>query len=164
MFLDNDMEEEDGENRYATGSTSAGAFNESNGNWLRFMEYGDSSSNHTSNSSSTRKVLSMRQRLNHNKTRGGNGLDSSTTNPTQGPASGRDATEEDMDKFNEYRMEEGEEREGESTALSKVDRIEQSFRHSTPVHYEKPELVAECVWEVFPDELNCCFDFGLVVG
>ena len=47
---------------------------------------------------------------------------------------------------------------------TKQERIEASFSASTPIHHEKPELVAEAVWEVLPDELACCFDFGVVVG
>ena len=47
---------------------------------------------------------------------------------------------------------------------TKQERIEASFSASTPTHHEKPELVAEAVWEVLPDELACCFDFGVVVG
>ena len=46
---------------------------------------------------------------------------------------------------------------------SKLDRIEKSFSHSTPVHRDSPSLVAECVWEVFPEETCCCFDYGLIV-
>lgn len=46
---------------------------------------------------------------------------------------------------------------------TKQERIEASFSTAVPTHREKPELVAEAVWEVFPDELACCFDFGVVV-
>lgn len=168
LFLDDDMEEEEGEAKYAGGSASASAAIESNGNWLRFMEYGDSAVQYRSNASSSKKILQSRQSLNHSESRSGNELGSSTANPMQGISSSRSAMEEDIFDHN-HLVERGEEEVGEgeeakSSTLSKVDRIEQSFRHSTPVHRDKPDLVAECVWEVLPDELNCCFDFGLVVG
>ena len=38
-----------------------------------------------------------------------------------------------------------------------------SFSSATPVHKEKPDLVAECVWEILPDEDACCFDYGMIV-
>ena len=48
---------------------------------------------------------------------------------------------------------------------TRTERIEHSFSHTPPVHKDKSKsVVAECVWEVFPDEVNSCFDFGLVVG
>ena len=51
-----------------------------------------------------------------------------------------------------------------SSELSRIERIEKSFVHSTPIHKDRPnEVVAECVWEVFPDSLLSCFDYGLVV-
>ena len=162
LFLDDDMEEEEGGNRYAGGSTSASAASESNGNWLRFMEYGDSAVQHPSNSSSSRKVSQVRQLLNRGEVGSGTGLGSSTTHSTQGTSNDRNAMEEDASEHDDHQ--EDEEVGEESTTLSKVDRIEQSFHHFTPVHRDKPDLVAECVWEVLPDELNCCFDFGLVVG
>ena len=46
---------------------------------------------------------------------------------------------------------------------SKTDRIKKSFSSATPVHKEKPDLVAECVWEILPDEDACCFDYGMIV-
>lgn len=162
LFLDDDMEEEEGGSRYAGGSTSASAASESNGNWLRFMEYGDSAVQHPSNSSSSRKVSQVRQLLNRGEVGSGTGLGSSTTHSTQGTSNDRNAMEEDASEHDDHQ--EDEEVGEESTTLSKVDRIEQSFHHFTPVHRDKPDLVAECVWEVLPDELNCCFDFGLVVG
>jgi len=45
----------------------------------------------------------------------------------------------------------------------KAERIEASFI-PTLKHKDKPELVAEAVWEVLPDEIGNCFDFGVVVG
>ena len=48
---------------------------------------------------------------------------------------------------------------------TRTERIERSFIHNPPIHKDKSKnVVAECVWEVLPDELNSCFDFGLVVG
>lgn len=47
---------------------------------------------------------------------------------------------------------------------TKVERIEQSFAPAPLKHKDKPELVAEAVWEVFPDEIGNCFDFGVVVS
>ena len=48
---------------------------------------------------------------------------------------------------------------------SRVERIEQSFARSAPVHKDPSKhVVAECVWEVLPDEVCSCFDYGLVVG
>ena len=48
---------------------------------------------------------------------------------------------------------------------TRTERIEHSFSRTPPVHKDKSKsVVAECVWEVFPDEVNSCFDFGLVVG
>ena len=47
---------------------------------------------------------------------------------------------------------------------SRIERIERSFVHSTPIHKDRSkEVVAECVWEVLPDSLLSCFDYGLVV-
>ena len=46
---------------------------------------------------------------------------------------------------------------------TKQERIEASFSATVPTHREKPELVAEAVWEVLPDAIGCCFDFGVVV-
>lgn len=45
----------------------------------------------------------------------------------------------------------------------KLDRIEKSFSPSTPIHRDSPSLVAECIWEVLPEESCCCFDYGLIV-
>ena len=53
--------------------------------------------------------------------------------------------------------------EADKDVESKTDRIEKSFSNATPVHKEKPELVAECVWEILPDEDACCFDYGMIV-
>ena len=53
--------------------------------------------------------------------------------------------------------------EADKDVESKPDRIEKSFSNATPVHKEKPKLVAECVWEILPDEDACCFDFGMIV-
>ena len=39
-----------------------------------------------------------------------------------------------------------------------------SFTPAPLKHKDKPELVAEAVWEVFPDEIGNCFDFGVVVS
>ena len=47
---------------------------------------------------------------------------------------------------------------------TKVERIEQSFAPAPLKHKDKPELVAEAVGEVFPDEIGNCFDFGVVVS
>ena len=47
---------------------------------------------------------------------------------------------------------------------TKVERIEQSFAPAPLKHKDKLELVAEAVWEVFPDEIGNCFDFGVVVS
>ena len=57
----------------------------------------------------------------------------------------------------------GMEEERSEITEPKLDRIEKSFSHSTPVHRDSPSLVAECVWEVFPEESCCCFDYGLIV-
>ena len=53
--------------------------------------------------------------------------------------------------------------EADKAVESKTDRIEKSFSNATPAHKEKPELVAECVWEILPDEDACCFDYGMIV-
>jgi hypothetical protein len=46
----------------------------------------------------------------------------------------------------------------------KVERIENSFHFpSHLVHKDKPELRAEAVWEVFPDELLSCYQYGVIV-
>ena len=44
----------------------------------------------------------------------------------------------------------------------RIERIEHSFSHNTPTHKNK-NVVAETVWEVLPDEICSCFDYGLVV-
>ena len=82
---------------------------ESQGSWLRFLEYGEGSTQRDENSEANKMA------------------------------------EEDKD------------------VESKMDRIEKSFSNATPVHKEKPELVAECVWEILPDEDACCFDYGMIV-
>lgn len=46
--------------------------------------------------------------------------------------------------------------------MNRIERIEHSFVHSTPINKNK-NVVAEAVWEVLPDETCCCFDYGLVV-
>ena len=88
---------------------TSGEGRESQGSWLRFLEYGEGST----------------------------------------PRDERNATnkmaEEDKD------------------VESKTDRIEKSFSNATPVHKEKPNVVAECVWEVLPDDDACCFDYGMIV-
>ena len=51
----------------------------------------------------------------------------------------------------------------EPSNTTRKERIEKSFTHGPLVHKEKKDVVAEEVWEVFPDEDCCCFDYGLVV-
>ena len=48
-------------------------------------------------------------------------------------------------------------------ASTKKERIEQSFAPFPLIHPDNPNVVAEAVWEVLPDEVNACFDYRLVV-
>ena len=50
-----------------------------------------------------------------------------------------------------------------SPASSKKERIEQSFAPIPLTRPDNPNVVAEAVWEVLPDEVSACFDYRLVV-
>ena len=49
-------------------------------------------------------------------------------------------------------------------ASTKKERIEQSFAPIPLTRPDNPNVVAEAVWEVLPDEVSACFDYRLVVG
>ena len=46
---------------------------------------------------------------------------------------------------------------------TKQERIEQSFAPIPLTRPDNPNVVAEAVWEVLPDEVSACFDYRLVV-
>ena len=92
-------------------SEKSNLINETPDSWLRFMEYG--------NSSTTTKQPSR-------------------PSPSPSPRSS-------------------------TSSSTKQERIEQSFAPFPLTHPDNPNVVAEAVWEVLPDEVNACFDYRLVV-
>ena len=53
-----------------------------------------------------------------------------------------------------------------TSEVSKKDCIIGSFQaaQEPPVHCQYPELQAVAIWDVLPDEVANCFEFGLVVS
>ena len=142
LFLDDEMD--------IVEETAKGDVNTSDGSWLHFLDYGDVEAPDAARSAAAldrlRKIKSGNQHME---------IEDEAHEEDQRQ---RRDDDDDNDDEKDNDME-----EESNLEVEKTNKIEQSFHHTTPVHPDKPELVAECVWEVLPDELCCCFDFGLVV-
>ena len=53
--------------------------------------------------------------------------------------------------------------EESKVSSTKEERIEDSFKLLPPSRPDNPDVAVEAVWEVFPDEICACYDYGLVV-
>lgn len=52
--------------------------------------------------------------------------------------------------------------EESKVSSTKEERIEDSFKLLPPSRPDNPDAAVEAVWEVFPDEICACYDYGLV--
>ena len=149
LFLDDEMD--------IVEETAKGDVNTSDGSWLHFLDYGDVDSPDAARSAAARDRL-------RKITSGNQHMEIEEEEDKADQRQRRDYNDDDDDDDDDNDNEKDNEVEEESNPeVEKTNKIEQSFHHTTPVHPDKPGLVAECVWEVLPDELCCCFDFGLVV-